>query len=132
MPRGSNPKSKDNLIKKSDRTPSERRESARKAGKASGKARALKKTLTESLKELCTPEEINEMNRRVLMMAKHGNLKAYELIRDGLGEKPTDKVEITGNINIADTLKAARERARAAKEKAAKAAEPEPPGGDDG
>ncbi|SDC69914.1 hypothetical protein SAMN04487864_11542 [Succiniclasticum ruminis] len=122
-------KGHENLIPFSKRSKEEARESGRKGGKKSGQSRALKKTLTESLKELCTPEEINEMNRRLLMMAKHGNLKAYELIRDGLGEKPTDKVEITGNINIADTLKAARERARAAKEKAAGQ---EPPGGDDG
>ena len=122
-------KGHENLIPLNKRTKDEQRKIQSKAGKASGKARALKKTLTESLKELCTPEEINEMNRRLLMMAKHGNLKAYELIRDGLGEKPTDKVEITGNINIADTLKAARERARVAKEKAAGQ---EPPGGDDG
>ena len=124
-----NAKSRQNLIDNSKRSPNEVRENGRKGGKKSGETRRLKKTLTESLKELCTPEEINEMNRRLLMMAKHGNLKAYELIRDGLGEKPTDKVEITGNINIADTLKAARERARAAKEKAAGQ---EPPGGDDG
>lgn len=124
-----NPKSRQNLIKKGDRTPNERRMSARKAGKASGESRRLKKTLTESLKELCTPEAIDEINQKILLMAKRGNLKAYELIRDGLGEKPTDKVEITGNINIADTLKAARERARAAKEKVAGQ---EPPGGDDG
>ena len=89
-----------------------------KAGKASGESRRLKKTLTESLKELCTPEAINEINQKILLMAKRGNLKAYELIRDGLGEKPTDKVEVTGSISIADTLKAARERALKAKAEA--------------
>ena len=30
-------------------------------------------------------------------MAKHGNLRAYELVRDGLGEKPTEKHEVTIN-----------------------------------
>ncbi len=124
-----NPKSRQNLIKKGDRTPNERRMSARKAGKASGESRRLKKTLTESLKELCTPEAINEINQKILLMAKRGNLKAYELIRDGLGEKPTDKLEVTGNISIAETLKAARNRAL---NKAKASAPEEPQGGDDG
>ncbi len=105
-----NAKSRQNLIDNSKRSPNEVRENGRKGGKRSGETRRLKKTLTESLKELCTPEEINEMNRRLLMMAKHGNLKAYELIRDGLGEKPTDKVEVSGNISFSDILREARER----------------------
>ena len=113
-----NPKSRQNLISNSERTPNERKKQAMKAGKASGESRRLKKTLTESLKELCTPEAINEINQKILLMAKRGNLKAYELIRDGLGEKPTDKVEVTGSISIADTLKAARERALKAKAEA--------------
>ena len=64
----------------------------KKGGKASGEARALKKTLSESLKELCTPDILNELNQRLIQMAKHGNLRAYEIIRDGLGENPRDKI----------------------------------------
>ena len=85
MPRGDNPNSRKNLKVPSSK---EARKNGKKGGKASGEARALKKTLNESLKELCTPEELDAMNRRIISMAKHGNLKAYELIRDGLGEKP--------------------------------------------
>ena len=80
------------MISNSDRTPEERKKQAEKAGKASGKARALKKTLRESLKELCTPDILNELNQRLIQMAKHGNLRAYEIIRDGLGENPRDKI----------------------------------------
>ena len=85
MPRGDNPNSRKNLKVPSSK---EARKNGQKGGKASGEARTLKKTLSESLKELCTPEELDAMNRRIISMAKHGNLKAYELIRDGLGEKP--------------------------------------------
>ena len=92
MPRGDNPNSRKNLISNSDRTPKERKKQAEKAGKASGEARALKKTLSESLKELCTPDILNEINQRLIQMAKHGNLRAYEIIRDGLGENPRDKI----------------------------------------
>ena len=28
-------------------------------------------------------------------MAEHGNLRAYELIRDGLGEKPQNRVQLS-------------------------------------
>lgn len=41
-----------NLLKKEDRTPTERRESARNAGKASGQARRDKRTMRETLKVL--------------------------------------------------------------------------------
>lgn len=103
-------KGHENLIPFSKRSKAEARTQGRKGGKKSGESRRLKKTLTESLKEICTPEAINEINQRLLMMAKHGNLKAYELIRDGLGEKPTDKVEVSGNISFSDVLRKARER----------------------
>ena len=94
MPRVDNPNSRANLISNSERTPKERKEQARKAGKASGEARAIYKSLTEDLKEQCTPEEVHALNEKLKAMAMHGNLKAYELIRDGLGEKPVNEISI--------------------------------------
>ena len=95
MPRGDNPNSRKNLIKNSERTPKQRKEQASKAGKASGEARAIYRSINEDLREQCTPERIAKINNRILSMAEHGNLKAYELIRDGLGEKPQNKVQLT-------------------------------------
>ena len=92
MPRGDNPNSRKNLIPFSERTEKEQRKIRQKAGVESGKARALKKTLNESLKELCTPEVLEELNQRLIQMARRGNLKAYEILRDGLGENPKDKI----------------------------------------
>ena len=86
MPRGDNPNSRANLKKGHPFN----EETARKASKKSSEARALKKTLKESLKDLCTPEELYAMNRRLIQMAKAGNLNAYKLVRDGLGETPRD------------------------------------------
>jgi hypothetical protein len=97
MARGDNPNSRANLIKNSDRTPKERQEQARKAGKASGEARAVYKSLNADLREQCDEETLRAINDRLLQMAKHGNLRAYELVRDGLGEKPTEKHEVTIN-----------------------------------
>lgn len=105
MPRGSNANSRANLIRNSDLTPKQRREKAQKAGKASGEARALYKSLNEDLKEQCTPEKLNKINARIIAMAERGNLKAYELIRDGLGEKPSDNVKVTNTmVNPYDEL----------------------------
>lgn len=95
MPRGENPKSKANLIVNSERTPKQRREQASKAGKASGEARAAYASLNEDLRECCTPDRVRKMNERIISMAEHGNLRAYELIRDGLGEKPQNKVQLS-------------------------------------
>ena len=90
MPRGDNSNSRANLIRNSERTPKQRKKQATKAGIASGEARAVYKSLNADLREQATPERIAKINNRLLSMAEHGNLKAYELIRDGLGEKPKE------------------------------------------
>lgn len=95
MPRGDNPNSRANLTKRSSK---EARENGKKGGIASGEARRLYKSLNEDLKERCTPERLAKINEKVLAMAERGNLKAYELVRDGLGEKPNDKVELSGTV----------------------------------
>ena len=71
--------------------------SAVKAQEKSVEARATYKSLNADLREQCTAERLAKINERVLQMAEHGNLRAYELIRDGLGEKPTEKHEVTIN-----------------------------------
>lgn len=50
-------------------------------------------TLTEALKDQCTPEVKQQLTDMLIKRAKMGNLKAYELLRDQLGEKPVEKVE---------------------------------------
>ena len=92
MPRGEHPNSKANL--NIIRSESEAREKGKKGGKASAEARAIYKGLNADLKERCTPERLAKMNERIMAMAEHGNLRAYELIRDGLGERPSDKLEL--------------------------------------
>ena len=90
MPRGDNPNSRANLIRNSERTPKQRKTQATKAGIASGEARAVYRSLNADLREQATPERIARINNRLLSMAEHGNMRAYELVRDGLGEKPRD------------------------------------------
>ena len=87
-----------NLIKNSERTPSERRENAKKAGEASGKARRKKANLKKAFEtilqaEVASPnvkkqlEELgfdstNEMALAMVMMQKamKGNIRAFEQI----------------------------------------------------
>lgn len=90
-----------NLIQNKATTPSERRENARKAGVASGEARRARKTLKETL--LMMLEEGNTQNDitlALLQKALNGDTKAYEVIRDTVGEKPTDKIEQSGDSKL--------------------------------
>lgn len=92
-----------NLIPMNKRTPRERKEIARKGAIASNKAQAARKTLKEELLALL---EDNETQKKIsvalIQQAKKGNTKAYEIIRDSIGEKPIDRVqaEVNSDINI--------------------------------
>ena len=92
---------KQNLIPNSQRTPSELREMTRKAGIKSGEARRARKTLKETL--LMMLEEGNTQDNITLALLQkglNGDTKAYEVIRDTVGEKPTDKVEQSGESKL--------------------------------
>lgn len=109
----------DNLKKNSDRTPTERKELARKAGIASGNARREKKKLrdlVETFGELPAPEKIrrvmtelgvSEKDMRTNNMAIvvglfqkaiKGDVFAFNAIRDIKGEKPIEKTDVSGKI----------------------------------
>lgn len=102
MPRGSNPNSRANLKKGKPFNA----ETARKAKQKSDEVKAAYRLLNEDLRERCTPERIEKMNERIIAMAEHGNLKAYELIRDGIGEKPKETIHVHGEaaVNIIDDI----------------------------
>lgn len=104
-----------NLIPSNERTPSERREIARKAGIASGKARRAKrdfkkvfntileldvkdKKLLKHIEQMGVNTEID--NKTLLAVttfkkALKGDMRAFELIRDTIGEKPKEKLEVS-------------------------------------
>ena len=82
------------------------REIARKAGRKSGEIRRARKTLREELLALLS-EQITDknsgkkvaaqeaMSTALIRQAVQGNTKAYEIIRDTIGEKPMETVSIT-------------------------------------
>lgn len=85
----------------------EQREIARRGGKKSGEVRRARKTLREELLALLSQdirtesgEKVNTqvaMSTSIIKEALDGNTKAFEIIRDTIGEKPVDKVE---SVNI--------------------------------
>ena len=85
-----------------ERTPKERSELARKAGKASGKARRQRKEFRELLElALSQPNADNPevdnwtvATAALLQKAMGGDVRAWEVMRDTLGQKPVEETRI--------------------------------------
>ena len=69
-------------------------------GIASGEARRRKKTFKEELIALL---EMNDNNNKIsvaiLNKALNGDIQAFTTIRDTIGEKPKDEIEVTDVTN---------------------------------
>lgn len=88
-----------NLIPNSERTPSELREMARKGGLASVEARRKRKTLKEELLLMLEDEEVQKSVAVALIQeAQSGNVKAFGMLRDTIGEAPVEKVQTTQTV----------------------------------
>ena len=73
----------------------EARERGRKGGLASGEARRKRKTLKEELLLMLSEGETQQsVTLALIEKAMSGDTKAFEVIRDTIGEKPIDKVMI--------------------------------------
>lgn len=91
-----------NLIPMNMRTPEERREIGRKGGLAKGENMRRKRNLKETLMLMLEDEALQEaITAKLVREAQEGNqsIKAFEVIRDTIGLKPTDKIEQT-NTNV--------------------------------
>lgn len=74
---------------------SEAREKGKNGGIASGKARRERKTLKEELITLLeTGDNQLRLSVALLTSALDGNVKAFEVIRDTIGEKPKEEISI--------------------------------------
>lgn len=100
----------ENLVSLADRTTEEQREIARKGGIASGKARKEKRQLKDELEILMqniskdgrTYQEL--ISTALVKEALKGNTKAYEIIRDTLGQKPIEVQQIVETPIINDDI----------------------------
>ena len=77
------------------RSVEEAREKGKIGGVASGKARRERKTLKEELITLLkTDDNQTKLSVALLSSALNGNVKAFEVIRDTIGEKPKEEISI--------------------------------------
>lgn len=114
----------DNLIPQSERTKEEQRAIARKGGIASGKARREKKMMRETLDVLLSMPMKNGKFADVesirsfaalkgknisvqdailiaqVQKAMKGDTKAAEYVRDTIGQKPVDSVDMNMNVPV--------------------------------
>ena len=114
----------DNLVSLATRTTAEKREIGIKGGKASGEARALKKTFKMALNELLQEEVMKDgkptgktyqdlVNIGLVKGAMKGNAINYKTILETIGELeaektevsvPTIKLEVVDNSNLESVL----------------------------
>ena len=89
-----------NLIPASKRSKDEAKELGRKGGKKSGENRRKRKTLKEELLALLSSGDTqNKLSLALIQEALNGNnagsvTRAFEVIRDTIGEKPVEKVVV--------------------------------------
>ena len=98
MPRGD----PQNLVPVNTRSKEEQRKLRSKAGKKSGEVRRKRKQLREELLALLSAGNTQKnISLALIDQALNGNVKAFETIRDTIGEKPVEKVvmsEVDPNV----------------------------------
>ena len=98
MPRG-NPQ---NFVSMDKRSKDEVKRIASKGGKRSGESRRKRKALREELLALLSAGNTQKnISLALIDQALNGNVKAFETIRDTIGEKPVEKVvmsEVDPNV----------------------------------
>ena len=117
MPRGN----KDNLIVSSELAPEKRKEIARKGAYAAAEAKRRKKTMREALEMMMFDTKLNEqtknmlkaegikdaedfnhqmvITRSLIAKAEAGDVQAYNAICAMIGEKPAEKLEMSGGLS---------------------------------
>lgn len=93
-----------NLVSLADRTMEERQEIGRVGGIKSGESKRRMKTFKEELQQLLQMEILNKngekistqqnINSALILKAAKGDVRAYEVIRDTLGQRPKDEKEV--------------------------------------
>ena len=87
------------LIPFNELTESQQREIASKGGKASVEAKRKRKTLKEELLLMLEDQEVQKSVAIALIKeAQNGNVKAFGMLRDTIGEAPVEKVQTTQTV----------------------------------
>lgn len=124
LKKGGNPKGNpQNLIKNSERTPEQRRELAKKAGKVSGEKRKRRKTYQEILETLLgketSPELVMEAARKMIdekvtvdealgivavAKALNGDFAFWKEIKETIEGKEAQKLELSGKVTLEELV----------------------------
>ena len=121
-----NPK---NLVRNESRTPRQRRENARKAGKASAEARRKRRSFRETIEAVLSLPAAKDIQAKIksvypamrdeditvqvaaicnviAIISKGGAaaVMAFKEIRDSIGEKPIDKIQPVAPVQIIDDV----------------------------
>ena len=93
-----------NLVSLADRTMEERQEIGRVGGIKSGESKRRMKTFKEELQSILETEMLNakgekvsyqkNINSALILKAAKGDVRAYEVLRDTLGQRPKDEKEV--------------------------------------
>ena len=100
-----------NLIPANKRSKKEARENGRKGGIKSGEVRKEKKLLKDilqtilELKDEAGVDNQTRINIALTKKALAGDVKAFEVIRDTLGQKPKDTLELDATVTYEKALK---------------------------
>lgn len=82
-------------IKKGQLTSEEAKRRGSKGGKKSAEVRKARKTFSEDLLEALNDGETQKkVLNALLTQCKKGNVRAFEILRDTIGEKPIDRQEV--------------------------------------
>ncbi len=82
-----------------DYAPEELKELSRKGGLRSGESRQKRMKLREELEALLSSGDVQErLCAALILKAQGGNVYAFQTLRDTLGEKPRDEIEIAGDF----------------------------------
>lgn len=91
-----------NLIPASKRSKDEARKLGQKGGIKSGEVRKMRKTLKEQLLLLLSEKDVQEnICLSLIDKALEGDTKAFQVIRDTIGEKPMENICVSSvNVNL--------------------------------
>ena len=102
-----------NLIRFDQMEENEHRALSVKGGKASGRVRTGRRQLRETLNDLLEDEEKQKkICEALLKRAAKGDPKAFQLLRDTLGEAPTQKTEISRGYDAEEFFEQHKESLR--------------------
>lgn len=91
-----------NLVQNKQRTPRERRESARKAGKASGEVRRMKADFKAVLMERLEQGDTMQQLADSAIEKAHEDLGWWQAVRDTIGQRPVERRESAVQVNSLD------------------------------